>query len=189
MKVMQNIDLDATGIKDIFSNIPKQKQCLFLMMASSGLSLIDILNLTLKDIDFKADSVSITLRRQMSGHVFTTFISREAAITLNQYIGEKGITSPEEKIFAFNARRLLTIWRKASEKAGYEKLRLFEIRKFFYRMARTMTNETVAELLLGHGKNLKNIDISKEMLADFYMEIEPRLIIFVGCRYEEVVIE
>lgn len=175
---MQNINLDSSGIKDILSNIPKQIRSPFLVMASSGLSPSDSLKLTLKHIDLKSDPVTITLQRQMSGHVFTTFISKEAATALKQYIKEKGITNPEEKIFDINARHLLTLWRKASETAGYEKLRLSELRRFFYHMARIMTNENVADLLLGHGKNLAHNDISKEMAADFYMEIEPRLIIF-----------
>jgi len=178
---MQNINLDATGIKDILSNIPKQKRSPFLVMTSSGLSLSDILDLTLKNIDFKSDYATITLQRKMSGHVFTTFISKEAAVALKQHIEERGITNPEEKIFNLNAKRLLTLWRKASETAGYEKIRLSELRKFFHKtLLINGVNETITDFLMGYHQNLadRHIEITREILTYHYNKIEPNLTIF-----------
>lgn len=150
-------------------------------MVSSGLGLSDVLDLTTNNIDFKSDPMSITIQRQMTDHVFTTFISKEAATTLNQHIKDKGIMNPEEKIFNFSATRLLTTWRKASEIAGYEKIRLFELRRFFHKILLTSgLQEFIVNFLMGFHQNLEkqHIEITKEPLKEEYKKVEPNLTIF-----------
>jgi integrase len=150
-------------------------------MESSGLGPSDTLNLTPNKIDFKSDPVAITIQRQMTDHVFTTFISKEAATALNQYIKEKGAMNPEEKIFNFSATRLLTTWRKASEIAGYEKIRLFELRRFFHKiLCINGTQEFIINFLMGFQQNLEkqHIEITKEPLREEYKKVEPNLTIF-----------
>ena len=181
MRELNAMNLNATDIKDILSNVLKQKRCPFLIMASSGLGLSDISNLTLKNIDFKSDPVAITIQRQMSGQIFTTFISNEAATALKQHINEKGVTTLEEKIFNFSANRLLTTWRKASEIAGYEKIRLSELRRFFHKtLLINGINEFITDFLMGYHQNSADhhIEITREILTYHYKKIEPNLTIF-----------
>jgi len=134
--------LDREIIKKILLYMPIHGKALFLLLASSGMRLGEVLKLELDDIDLTTTPPKIVVRQEYTkteeGRI--TFMSSEAAEALREwlkvrdkYIAQarnknrglvsKGIGKEKEledrRVFPFSANIAYSLWVKALEKAGF----------------------------------------------------------------------
>lgn len=155
-------------------------KALFLMLASSGARLNEMLSLTMSDIDMQMTPVMVNFRHTKNGNPRYSFISSEAAEALRQYLavrddyiegGKKRIENLKkagkkaeidegtELLFPVQDSSVNKSWETLLRKAGLysrdaksqrNQYRIHSLRKFFISQMSLAGAKTLGEHLAGH---------------------------------------
>lgn len=184
-----------------FSDIPTKKllqkvinesknntfKTIIYFMSSTGLAMIDTLNLTVKDfltacnvdnideLDDLSDYVpTFKLKRRKTGKYFYTFATPETTKQIINYIHSKSNVNVDDKLFEISADYLYKLFQKTNDKLG-------KGRKNNQSLFRShMLRKYHATTLLNSGLTLEQIDVlqgrSKEITHQSYFLDDPRVL-------------
>lgn len=154
-----------------------------LMIISSGLTIVDMLNLTIQDFldateDYhsKHDNSKIQLqelffsakdmvgtwklKRQKTNKYFYTFTTPEANNAILQYLKKRNITSSDEKLFDFNTMTVYRTYKQINNDLemgqagpGYNRLRPHMLRKYHASHLKDHIGMDYVDELQGRGKS------------------------------------
>ncbi len=145
-------DLDTATLRNILMHTDLKGKAFFLTLASSGMRIGELLQLTLTDVDQTKDPVLIKVRQQYtkSKHARLTYISTEAREVLNEWlkVRSKYITSSanrnkglvdagigttkdleDDRLFPFSNFVAESMWTTAVKNAGLLEVDQFTNRK------------------------------------------------------------
>ena len=106
---------DINKIKIFYDNLPDiRDKAIFLLLASSGLRLGEVLSLRISDINFEQRMVVPNIHNGSTKHSWITFYNSEAETILNQYISNNG----NDKIFNISRKQVARIFKQIAEKTG-----------------------------------------------------------------------
>jgi integrase len=166
-------------LKEILIHGDAKAKAMFLVLASSGMRIGELVKINLRDVDTTSKPIKIIVRydgpntvKNKSSRV--TFISDEATVALQEWLkirtasmdlAVKRTNFPNVKksfdnnrVFPFKENNVRTIWNGLIEKAGYDQkdvrtgrylVHVHLLRKFF-RTRFSRQNRDVAEVLMGH---------------------------------------
>ncbi len=167
-------------LKQILQHGTLKDRALFLMAASSGMRISEVLQLEEEDIDFNHNPVMIRIRGEISknGLPRITFISNESKEVLLEWLKvrddylkqaiSKTIKSPlahpknpdDKTVFCFSYHTAQRMWNRLLTKSGYDKkdrstnrmiIHIHSLRKWFEtRMSTTGIPEAIYQQLEGH---------------------------------------
>jgi integrase len=100
----QKVALTKELIREVLNNTPHiRDKAILLIMASSGMSITDVLDLKYRHIQQELDTgitpLKIEFRRTKNNSKYTTFLSRECVTVLKQYLKQRGTLESEEYLF------------------------------------------------------------------------------------------
>ncbi len=142
----------------------------FLMLASSGLRLSELLNLTFEDVNFERQMLTPNCHEGATKHSYITFYNQEAKQILACNLEEHGIR--DEQLFSLVKRTLQNTWNQISKKVGV-KITPQLLRKWFCsEMLRLGVQEVYIDAF--QGRVPKSVlarhytDYSQEKLKEIY---------------------
>lgn len=191
--VWENIRRRGTGTKPVTQETPitpeilkkilihgdAKSRAIFLILASSGMRIGEIVQLKLGDIDFNSNPTQITVRYTGPNSVKTkssriTFITDEATVALNEWLKQRDNVLAlavqrtnfpnakkkldDDRVFPFETNNVRNIWNRLLIKAKLDQkdprtrrylVHIHSTRKFF-RTRFSRHDRDVAELLMGH---------------------------------------
>lgn len=153
----QELDTFYKALPDI------QHKAFFMMLASSGWRLSELLNINLEEVDFEKRMLIPDCHEGATKHDYITFYNAEAEQLLKQYMEEIGVKNG--RLFSINRRTLQGIWNKTARKAN---VRVFPqmLREWFCsEMLRKGTQEIYIDCFCGR--------IAKSVLARSYTDYSP----------------
>jgi integrase/recombinase XerD len=106
---------DLSKIRTFYDNLPDiREKAIFLLLASSGLRLGEVLSLRLSDINFEQRMVVPDVHNGSTKHSWITFYNREAETILKKYMSSNG----NGKIFNISRKQIARIFKQIAEKTG-----------------------------------------------------------------------
>ncbi len=106
---------DIHKISVFYDNLPDiRDKAIFLLLASSGLRLGEVLSLRLSDVDFEQRMVVPNIHNGSTKHSWITFYNSEAETILSQYMSNNG----NGKIFNISRKQIARIFKQVAEKTG-----------------------------------------------------------------------
>lgn len=195
---------DNQKLRKIFTHMTAKGKTLYLILASSGMRIGEILQIKIKDVVFNQPTkINICSEYTKTGNPRISFISSEATEALQEWLkirdqsleasvkrtkhGSKDINS--KKLFPFADTTARFIWNSALRKSGlYETdevtnrklLHPHTLRKFFRSRMATVIPVDIVEALMGHKGYLTEAyrRYSQKDLEEKYLEAEPTVTIF-----------
>ncbi len=173
-------DLDREVLAEILQQMDLRGRAIALILASSGMRIGELLQVTPKDLNLKTSPAEITLRGSYTktGAPRVTFISSEAAGVLREWLKVrdqvriralgrgKGFADQggdrvdrSDRLFPFSSRVIRDAWLLAVEKSGRldvdpttnrSTLHLHMLRKYFHSQLKLGVPSEVVEMLMGH---------------------------------------
>jgi len=105
------------ALKNFYEALSSTKEkALFLLYASSGLRRMEVLNLSIKDIDFKNKMIKPKSHSGDTKKAWLSFFNKEASQILEQYLENRKDTNP--KLFPMSNKESHTLWNEAKSKTG-----------------------------------------------------------------------
>jgi len=195
-------------LRRIVSHLPVKGKALFLILASSGARIGEVIGLSLDDVDLESDPPRLEIRNTKTGNPRVVFISREAKeavehwlyVRKNYYlktVAGRTTRAPrpreDNRLFPFTIYNAYGMWNNALRKAGlaekdpktnYHKYHPHVLRKFFRTRLGSEIPVEVVETLMGHEGYLTDVyrRYGEEELARYYKEGEHALLIFTETR-------
>jgi len=192
-------------LRKILNLMDIKGKALFLVLASSGMRIGEVLKLKVEDFELDKDParVNITGAYTKTGNSRVAFISSEAKEAVEQWLRIRGdylkqasgrswkYSKPTEdpRMFPFDIPTAYASWTNALEKAGLVQkdtqtdrlvLHPHTLRKFFRSKLAQVIPVDIVEALMGHEGYLTQVyrRYSLEDLADFYKKGEHTLLVF-----------
>lgn len=177
--VTQEKPMTKEMLKEILIHGDAKAKAMFLVLASSGMRIGELVKINLRDVDTTSKPTKIIVRYDGPNTVKnkssrSAFISDEATVALQEWLkirtasmdlAVKRTNFPNVKkifdnnrVFPFKENNVRTIWNGLIEKAGYDQkdvktdrylVHVHLLRKFF-RTRFSRQNRDVAEVLMGH---------------------------------------
>jgi integrase len=192
-------------LRRILMHMPIHGKALFDLLASSGMRIGEAIQLKLADLDLAATPCKITIKGEYTktGNPRIAFASKEATMFLEEWIKDRekylkaavgkshkfAKSLDDNRVFPFEVTVAYSMWDKALEKSGFQKLdsstnrrtvHAHTLRKFFRTRLGAVIPVDIAEALMGHEEYLTEVyrKYSEEDLAKFYTQGESALLIF-----------
>jgi len=178
-KITDDVIPDKQELRKILSHGAAKERALFLLSISSGMRIDEILQLTLRDIDFKSNPVKITVRAEIAKNKKPriTFMSNETHDALDEWLKirdnylctatKRAVNlryhkdANDNRIFPFDYQTARLMWCRILHEAeldgkdsvGHYKIHIHSLRKFFRTFLpngdHAISNDVV-ETLMGH---------------------------------------
>ena len=169
------------NIKDAYDLADTQTKLIILLITTSGMSKVEILNLKVNDFLKANESTPTTfyLTRQKTGREFFTFTTPKTSEKLGNYIKNHNLKR-KDKIFNINESRLTKNLQKINDKlklgkvGNYSKFRCHMLRKYHASNLLNNTSFTIDEINTLQGRSKNRIHRSyffndEEKLKEKYM--------------------
>ena len=193
----EELPLEKTELKKIMEYSDEMGRAAFLVLASSGMRIGEIIQIELNDIYLKEKPVRIHLRAEITKtkKQRDTFISDEALDCLKKWLAireqyllskrAREFRKPNDKrVFPCSHVNIQCKWVTLLKKCGYDekdkttgkrKARVHGLRKFF---RSNLGNSDLAEHLMGHSGYLSTYrQHSLKKLGELYIQYMPNLVI------------
>lgn len=168
-------------LKKALEYMPLKMKSLTLLIISSGLTIVDVLNLTIQDFieatkdyhsNYKTIKEQLTelnnnqeivatwkLRRQKTNKHFYTFTTPEANNTILQYLKTRHDLKPEDKLFDLSTKTIYQTYKQINKNLemghagpGYNRLRPHMLRKYHASHLKDAIGMDYVDELQGRGK-------------------------------------
>ena len=93
-----------------------KERALYLMYATTGLRRMEILSLTIEDIDFQRRMIKPNKQHNSTKNTWVSFFNDEADIALRKYLASRDDSNP--KLFPMCLDYFNSIWKRAKKKTG-----------------------------------------------------------------------
>jgi integrase/recombinase XerD len=115
-------DLPTDKQLALFCNeLPYQERLVFLLLYNSGLRIGEILSLKLSNLDFEQNMIDATyIHKGKTKSSWYSFFTAKAAVLLQTYLDENGLSDANDKIFTTSTRKVQQAFKVASKKLGFE---------------------------------------------------------------------
>jgi integrase len=154
-----------------------REKVIMLIMASSGMSITDVLDLEYKHIqaDYEAGTTPLLIEfsRTKNGNGYKTFLSTECVGLLREYLRDRPML-PDEKLFDVTYKSFSATLRSISFKVlQTNQLNSKAFRRFFNNTLKMAgVNDTIVEYWMGHSLPTKKEYLEPELLRGVYKEKE-----------------
>lgn len=194
-------------LKTILDYGDLKTKTLFLTLASSGMRVSEVLQITPDHIDFNSKPTVITLESSMTKgkRPRRVFISSEATNLIQEWLnggrerylkelemymtGIHQVDRNDNRVFPMGTSAVRRLWTRLIKKAGLNKqskettryeLHPHSLRKFFLSNLKTEIPEVIVEALAGHSKYLDEAysRYSLDELKQYYLKGQHKLLIF-----------
>ncbi|MBM3232512.1 hypothetical protein FJZ21_04025 [Candidatus Pacearchaeota archaeon] len=188
------VPLDRDKIKMLVENSKPIYKCLWLCLASTGMRVGELLQITISMIDFRIEPVKITIPANLTktGVERITFLTPEAVRLLKDIIKDK---KPEDRVFSFTywaANRYMDRLRKRlglnqrTINGKWFHTRIHKFRKFTETTISNSVESEFAHAIIGHEKDRMEYYETPDMeMAEMYKKAIPRLTISDEQRYKD----
>ncbi len=178
-------------IRNMLNRCDAKYKALYLILASSGMRIGEVLALRKQDLEYKNNPIRVHVRAETTKtkQERQTYISQEAFEVLRPIIQEK---KDDELIFDMKYVTVANQISKLRQRCGYlEKysngknyyVNIHALRAFFHTQATLKHGVETAHALLGHGTYLNQyFRLTEENRDKMYKELEPLVSIYVSDR-------
>jgi integrase len=185
-------ELTVEEIQDIFKYISPKKKGFYLALSCTGARPGELLQVRKKDVDTTQKRIKIRIEAEnvktRSGR--SIWLTKEAGaylITKLKGLKDNDLVWATNENFSYAEKNESTQFSKFCDKAGYtekyksnnfRKITLYSFRSYFFGKASDTHREGYAHKMIGHGGYLPQYDrMSDEKKIEWYMELEPQLVI------------
>jgi len=194
------VPMDRDKIRLMYEKSNDVYKALWLVLASSGARIGEVLQILVSDVDFNSNPVKITIRAEIAGKngiERITFVTPEATRLLKEICKSK---EPHERVFPMVYSTVASYIMRLRKKTGltqktlngkFYHVRIHKFRKFTEtnisnsRIPETESDE-FAHAILGHEKYLMvYYETPEKEMAEMYSNAIPRLTISDEQRYKE----
>jgi integrase len=182
--ISEEISLTIKSLKNILSSARTREKALFLVLATSGIRIGEVLKLRIDEhleLSNNPPLIRLTADIAEKGDKRITFITNEAKEYLLLWLKERplyikskeqkcnfkidmDLTKYEDRVFPFSRRVCELWWYKLLDDAGFtgkdkitnrRKTTIHQLRKFFKTQLSTVLTQDVIEALMGHANELQ----------------------------------
>ena len=193
-------ELTLEEIQDILKYANPKKIGFYIALSCTGARPAELLQVRKKDITFSNKRIKIRIEsvnvKTKSGR--SVWLTKEAGrylMTKLRGLNDSDLVWATNENFSYAEKNESTQFSKICDKAGYSqkyksnnfrKITLYSFRSFFYGKASDVHREGYAHKMIGHGGYLPQYDrMSDEKKLDWFLELEPKLIIDSTVRLRE----